>query len=113
MPLGGCHACAAFCRFSHPVGALTAASLSVNEGAGAVESVVPGGPRGVMCSDFIAHVKVPFSPWDSLSTTVCVTVLGATVSDMSGTTFPDAKNCTTLDHRRAHSRQRLHSSLHS
>ncbi|KAK9835176.1 hypothetical protein WJX81_003674 [Elliptochloris bilobata] len=86
-------------RFSHPVGSLTAASLSVNEGAGAVESVVAGGPRGVMCSDFIAHVKVPFSPWDSLSTTVCVTVLGATVADMGGTTFPDAKNCTTLDHR--------------
>ena len=83
------------------MGTLAAAALSVNEGAGAVESVVAGGPRGVMCSDFIAHVKVPFSPWDSLSTTVCVTVLGAMVSDMTGTTFPDAKNCTTLDHRRA------------
>jgi len=57
--------------------------------------------RGVMCSDFIVRAKVPFSPWDSLATTVCVTVLGASVADMGGTTFPDAKNCTTLDHRRA------------
>jgi hypothetical protein len=81
------------------VGALAAASLAINEGAGTVESVVAGGPRGVMCSDFIVHAKVPFSPWDSLATTVCATVLGASVADMGGTTFPDAKNCTTLDHR--------------
>lgn len=92
--------CAVFPRrFSHAVGALTAAALLVNEGAGSVEAVVAGGPRGVMCSDFRVHAKVPFSPWATLSTTVCVTVLGASVSDMGGTTFPDAKNCTTLDHR--------------
>ena len=46
-------------------------------------------------------LQVPFSPWDSTSTTVCLTVLGEKISDVYGTTFPDGKNCTGLDHRQA------------
>jgi len=34
------------------VGDLSAAALTVNEGAGAIEKVVSQGARGSMCSDF-------------------------------------------------------------
>jgi len=44
---------------------------------------------------------VPFQRWDSQQTTVCVTLEGAQVQDIWGTPFPAAKNCTTVDHRRA------------
>ncbi|BDA42482.1 probable extracellular serine proteinase at N-terminal half [Coccomyxa sp. Obi] len=86
-------------RFSHPVGDLAAAALVVNEGAGSVESVVSQGPRGSMCSDFLVYAKVAFSPWDTPSTTLCLSLLGDRALDVFGTAFPDAKNCTTLDHR--------------
>jgi len=45
--------------------------------------------------------QVPFQQWDSQQTTVCVTLEGAQVQDIWGTPFPGAKNCTTVDHRRA------------
>ncbi len=88
-------------RFSHPVGDLAAAALAVNEGAGSVEKVVSQGPRGSMCSDFLVYAKVPFSPWDSATTTLCLSLAGDRAPDVFGTAFSDAKNCTTLDHRRA------------
>ena len=44
---------------------------------------------------------MPFQQWDSQQTTVCVTLEGAQVLDIWGTPFPTAKNCTTVDHRRA------------
>ena len=83
------------------MGDLKAAALTVNEGAGAVEKVVSQGPRGSMCSDFLVYAKVPFSPWDTPTTTLCLSLAGDRAPDVFGTGFPDAKNCTTLDHRHA------------
>eukprot|EP00884_Botryococcus_braunii_P011529 jgi/Botrbrau1/20377/Bobra.0006s0040.1 len=54
-----------------------------------------------MCSSFRIHATLSFSAWASGATTVCATVLGGQLADVFGTTFLDAKNCTTLDHRPA------------
>ncbi|KAK9817300.1 hypothetical protein WJX72_012366 [[Myrmecia] bisecta] len=85
--------------FSHPVGALNASALSINEGAGVIEAVQPGGNQGKMCSQFAVRAKVPFDPWATTSTTLCLTVVGSQVVDVFGNTFPATKNCTTLSHR--------------
>ena len=45
-------------RFSHPVGILPFAALSVNDGAGSIEQVVSSGPRGTRCSDFLVYTQV-------------------------------------------------------
>ncbi len=45
-------------RFSHPVGSLPLAALSVNDGAGSIEQVVSSGPRGTQCSDFLVYTQV-------------------------------------------------------
>lgn len=137
--------CFCACSFSHPVGVLPLAALSVNDGAGAIEKVVSQGPGGSMCSQFLIYAKasglpshtlagmhatavvghqgakpqgmshacskeykrellgrvqVPFSPWDTLASTLCVSLVGAAAPDVTGIGFPDAKNCSTLDHRR-------------
>lgn len=47
------------------------------------------------------YAKVPFVPWDTATTTLCLSLLGDRAPDVYGTAFPDAKNCTTLDHRQA------------
>ena len=44
---------------------------------------------------------MPFQQWDTQATTVCVTLEGGAVADIWGAPFPTAKNCTTVDHRRA------------
>ena len=43
--------------------------------------------------------RVPFSPWTTLQTTVGVTLKGAEVTDVYGTSFPTYTNTSTLDHR--------------
>ncbi|CAK0762638.1 hypothetical protein CVIRNUC_002977 [Coccomyxa viridis] len=86
-------------RFSHPVSDVPTQSLSINEGGGSIDKITSSGPRGSQCSDFLFYAKVPFSPWDTTTSTVCLTVLGEKIPDVFGTTFPDAKNCTNLDHR--------------
>ena len=43
--------------------------------------------------------QVPFQQWDTQQTTVCVILEGAQVLDIWGTPFPNAENCTTVDHR--------------
>ena len=45
-------------RFSHPVGSVPVAALSVNDGAGSIEQVVSSGPRGTQCSDFLVYTQV-------------------------------------------------------
>ncbi len=45
-------------RFSHPVGSLPFAALSVNDGAGSIEQVVSSGPRGTQCGDFLVYTQV-------------------------------------------------------
>ena len=45
------------------------------------------------------RAQVPFSPWDTLATTICVSLVGSGVPDVYGIGFPDAKQCSTLDHR--------------
>ena len=46
--------------------------------------------------------RVQFSPWDTLQTTVGVTVKGAEVTDVYGKTFPTYTNTSTIDHRYPH-----------
>ena len=43
--------------------------------------------------------QVPFSPWDTLTTTICMSLVGSGAPDVYGIGFPDAKQCSTLDHR--------------
>ena len=52
-----------------------------------------------MCGGFTIRAKVPFSPWETLQTTVGVTIKGQEVLDVYGNTFPDYTNTSTLDHR--------------
>lgn len=42
---------------------------------------------------------MPFSPWETDSTTVCLTIAGPQVLDVYGNNFPAQQACTTLDHR--------------
>ncbi|KAK9865466.1 hypothetical protein WJX84_003473 [Apatococcus fuscideae] len=86
-------------RFSHPVAILDQSAVQINNGAGVVESVSSTGSRGSLCSDFVIHAKVAFSPWDTLATTVAATIAGNDVSDVYGSPFPSSTNSTTLDHR--------------
>ncbi|KAK9816225.1 hypothetical protein WJX74_004951 [Apatococcus lobatus] len=86
-------------RFSHPVATLDSSAIQINNGAGVVESVASTGSRGSLCSDFVIHAKVAFSPWDTLATTVAATLAGDRISDVYGYPFPSITNSTTLDHR--------------
>lgn len=101
------HSCPTWlaCRFSHPVGTLAASSLVINDGQGVIEALNNTGPNGDLCGGFTIRAKVPFSPWDTLQTTVGVTLQGAEVTDVYGNAFPTYSNTSTLDHRCA-----LHSS---
>lgn len=78
---------------------LDQSAIQINNGAGVVESVSSTGDRGSLCSDFVIHAKVAFSPWDTLATTVAATLAGDGISDVYGNPFPSITNSTTLDHR--------------
>lgn len=71
----------------------------VNSNAGQIESITSAGARGSLCSDFIIHAKVPFSPWDTLTTTVNATIQGGAIVDVFNLAFPNLSNITTVDHR--------------
>ena len=45
------------------------------------------------------RASVPFSPWDTEETTVCLTIAGSQVLDVYGNNFPAKQACTTLNHR--------------
>ena len=47
----------------------------------------------------VCMLQVPFDPWNTTSTTVCVAVDGPAVYDTYGDSFPASENCTTLNHR--------------
>ncbi|KAL3162994.1 hypothetical protein ABBQ32_009426 [Trebouxia sp. C0010 RCD-2024] len=86
-------------QFSHPVGSLAESALEINEGAGRIEAINSTGPNGDLCGGFTIRAKVQFSPWETLQTTVGVTVKGAEVTDVYGKTFPTYVNTSTIDHR--------------
>ncbi len=87
------------CRFSHPVGTLATSALEINDGQGVIEALNNTGANGDLCGGFTIRARVPFSPWDTLQTTVGVTVQGAEVTDVYGVAFPTYTNTSTLDHR--------------
>lgn len=87
------------CRFSHPVGTLATSALDINDGQGVIEALNNTGADGDLCGGFTIRARVPFSPWDTLQTTVGVTVKGAEVTDVYGIAFPTYTNTSTLDHR--------------
>lgn len=87
------------CRFSHPVGTLATSALEINDGQGVIEALNNTGANGDLCGGFTIRARVPFTPWDTLQTTVGVTVQGAEVTDVYGVAFPTYTNTSTLDHR--------------
>ncbi len=95
------HAWAMACSFSHPVSHLDDTAVLINSGSGEVESITSIGPGGSLCSQFVVHAKIPFSPWETLSSSMNVTIQGGSVMDVFGLTFPNASNTTTIDHRYA------------
>lgn len=56
----------------------------------------------------IVACRVQFSPWETLQTTVGVTVKGAEVTDVYGKTFPTYVNTSTIDHRYPYQTLSLH-----
>jgi hypothetical protein len=87
-------------QFSHPVTSLPLSAISINEGQGIIEAVNSSDASGNnLCGGFTIRGKVAFDPWATLTTSVSVTIKGSNVTDVYGTTFPDAQNITSLDHR--------------
>lgn len=81
------------------MGSLSASAIDINDGAGVIEALNNTGMYGDLCGGFTIRAKVPFSPWETLQTTVGVTIKGQKVTDVYGNTFPDYTNTSTLDHR--------------
>jgi hypothetical protein len=48
----------------------------------------------VMCS-----AQVPFAPWQTHETVVCLNIRGNAVADVDGNTFPNGTVCSVADHR--------------
>ena len=86
-------------RLSHPVAQLSQQALAINNGQGYIEQLKSSGERGSLCSDFMVHAKVAFSPWNTSATTICISVLGQFATDVYGQNYPDFRNCSTLQHR--------------
>ena len=78
---------------------LPTTALEINDGLGRIEALNNTGVYGDLCGGFTIRAKVQFSPWDTLQTTVGVTVQGAEVTDVYGNPFPTYSNTSTLDHR--------------
>lgn len=53
----------------------------------------------VIWSIFQVRASMPFSPWDTEETTVCLTIAGSQILDVYGNNFPAKQICTTLNHR--------------
>ena len=78
---------------------LATSALDINDGQGVIEALNNTGVNGNLCGGFTIRARVPFSPWDTLQTTIGVTVQGAEVTDVYGVAFPTYSNTSTLDHR--------------
>lgn len=60
------------------------------------------GNAGAYCGSFTVHGMVPMDAWERRSTSVCLTLEGSKVLDVTGASFPDARECVTYDYRCAH-----------
>jgi hypothetical protein len=47
----------------------------------------------------LAPYQVPFSPWQTRETVVCLDIRGDAVADVDGNTFPNTTVCKAADHR--------------
>lgn len=57
------------------------------------------GESGAYCGVFTVHGIIPLDSWERRTTPVCLTIEGSAVTDAYGNTFPDARQCSSYDHR--------------